>query len=684
VIKQIETASGIVNIDDDLKYLLYLLVLSNCQISQEQLFKAFKSLKLNSEINWKQGFESGLATLDLLGLIDIEIGMVELELEHQFSVAAVLDPKSKQLVEAVKHIHDEISKHSYLPLEIVHAQLRLAFYANDLKSFKEYESKINDTSRQEGTAVDWDLCFVHSIVEELSADHLPWYRSLDPYLQEILTAHALRQFLGFGLRVTLVDEICNQTIDKIPEKQHVDYLMAQLYHGRLDLVKQSLAQYQLHQLTDEHMYLFATYNLLIDNVDQAYNDFQLGLSLARSRAKDRAAIIPRAPFSLFYALTLLKQSPRKHYPTILNTFKKSNSKQISDLYKSIKLMADLAVGNNLSVAESFHSLKAYLDPIESLVGQIVLAVIQLSFYYYNEANAIDALSHMHELIESESANTCELIKKLYTDIRKATIDPNVNNTDFEIKLDFTKLFDKQFEWQRKLDTLQSLFKPKESSGQELKVGTKRFAWQFSPSLLRVTLIEQTLMKNGRWSSGKARNPEYEQYELMHYATHATKQDIEAISAYASSSPIRQNLGLNTKEAAIYSLVGHPNIYNIESHNQPCNFHKANVKLLVHETADHQVLIKLSHQAAYPKLFVEETEKNNYRIVHFNRSSVELCQTLGPNGITVPALAKEQVLSILKQANSLIEIETELDYEDLPSVEADSRPHLSRVSAIGVL
>lgn len=675
-----DATTEVINIDDDSKYLLYLLALGGSQISHDQLFSAFKNLRLNSDINWRQGYESALELLDSMSFLDIDTGTLEADLEHQLTVAACLDPKSKQLIGVVKQIFNDRTKRTrlhYLAEDFHQARLRLALYTNDLEYFKICESEYKSALNRNSTAAYWNLSFVYNIIDELGADELHWYRSLDPYLQSILNTRALQQFLSNGLRNTLVDLICNQSIDRIAEELRISYLTAQLYFGRLSLVKEELAKYKLEQFTDEQMYLSASYNLLIDNVDQAYIDFQLGLALARPSTNNQTVIIPSPPFSLFYALTLLKQDPSKHYSTILNIVSKTSNKYSNSLEKSIKLIANLAVGDNLDAENNYRSLQEYTKPIGSIViGHLVLALIDLSFYYYDKVAAEEILSRNKGLVEEASTSICELTKKLYRDINKAIRSSNINGCDSEIKLDFTKLIDKDLGWQRKLDTLQTLFKLKDSSSQELKIGSKRLAWQFIPSQQGLKLIEQTLMKNGRWSSGKLRDPQYEQYELLNRAEYATKQDKEVISTYGSTSLIKQSLGLGSKESALYCLVGHPNIYNTESHNQPCSFHKANVKLLVHETADHQVLIKLSHQAAHRKIFVEEIDKTNYQIVHFDKSSVELFKTLGPSGIAVPASAKEQVLSILKQANSLIEIETELDYEDLPSIEADSRPHLT--------
>jgi superfamily II DNA or RNA helicase len=124
--------------------------------------------------------------------------------------------------------------------------------------------------------------------------------------------------------------------------------------------------------------------------------------------------------------------------------------------------------------------------------------------------------------------------------------------------------------------------------------------------------------------------------------------------------------------AIAALVGHPAVFDSRRRSQPLELVSYPLELLVTEQRD-GYRIALSHSAEEPTVFLEAETPTRYRVVEFPARMLAVQEILGRNGLTVPAAARDQVVSMVRRNNPALPIRAEIAEADLPGIEAQSGP-----------
>ena len=205
--------------------------------------------------------------------------------------------------------------------------------------------------------------------------------------------------------------------------------------------------------------------------------------------------------------------------------------------------------------------------------------------------------------------------------------------------------------------------------------TRRLVWLIDPATQQIEIAEQSLRKNGAWSSGKPVSLK-RLYHLDPHLDYLTPYD------HAALGGLRQETYgwydhedfFWDKRQTVHGLIGHPLVFHRENRDIPLELVKGMIELQVEKTEQgyHFALSKYSTES---KVFLEQDTLNRYRVVDCSEETVAICKILSEKGMTVPFQAKEKVIDIICHARNSIHIQSDVADDDLPVITGDATPHV---------
>ncbi|AXQ98340.1 DEAD/DEAH box helicase [Pseudoalteromonas piscicida] len=248
---------------------------------------------------------------------------------------------------------------------------------------------------------------------------------------------------------------------------------------------------------------------------------------------------------------------------------------------------------------------------------------------------------------------------------------------FNPELNVSHLVAKKTAWDLALDKLIAL-NPNANTSQE--VGEQfRLIWQIRQGRFDIEFLarEQKRGKTG-WGKGKPIScKQLKQHpEQFSYISQSDKKLIDAIapqSGYGYNGRADYALaGIPALKAA----VGATNLYHEDDLKQAITIAEKSPELHIRQHGD-DLLLSIPNLPSYfgqPQTysFIQQAE-HHYEFIVFNQSHIQVAEIIGESGLTVPASAKQKVLSSIKAIAPYLNVQSDLADIDtgLDSIEAQS-------------
>ncbi len=232
------------------------------------------------------------------------------------------------------------------------------------------------------------------------------------------------------------------------------------------------------------------------------------------------------------------------------------------------------------------------------------------------------------------------------------------------------------EWERVLKLLTVVA---EGFGEEnetpVKVNQTRVAWQLDFEYEEIQPVEQKFGKQG-WSKG--RNIALKRL-FERDVKGLTEQDLEIVKNAMFKERNYSYYGGDEYdfrwEKAMSAMVGHPFLFLAK--NPAINVHliKSEPYLTVKETGDN---LEISFDTKFDgegSVVLKETE-TRYKVVEITKQHVAIAESLNNNKLKIPAKGREMLMKAIQPLSAKIAIQSDLEehFENLPSVEAETRIH----------
>ncbi len=243
-----------------------------------------------------------------------------------------------------------------------------------------------------------------------------------------------------------------------------------------------------------------------------------------------------------------------------------------------------------------------------------------------------------------------------------------------VTVDFTELVANQPPWERALTQLSSFLGGGDSAKKPAEPArSKRLVWLVDPDMREVTAVEQSAKGKDGWTDGRpvALKRLFTQDAKLEYLTVQDRQAAKGIERHHTGSwNATESFNFNF-ERTIVALIGHPCVYDARHRARRLDLVAYPVELLVvpERGGFH---IALSHTAAAPTVFLEAETPTRYRVIPFTAANLEIVSVLGPEGLHVPAKARDQVVALVQRDNPKLPIRSDIA-EAATATEGQSAP-----------
>ena len=219
-------------------------------------------------------------------------------------------------------------------------------------------------------------------------------------------------------------------------------------------------------------------------------------------------------------------------------------------------------------------------------------------------------------------------------------------------------------WEYSVQALENLL-VENPAGPHMLAKGKRLLWLVNPDQQTIEVVEQSVTKSGKWGSGRAvslaKLKFYHQQEQFNYLS---PEDKRVVDCLVEVNSWYHSYSFDTYRAFL-ALVGHPNIVHAQNRDVAMTLARAEPELYIEENKAGYRL-SLSHWLPEKGLIIEPESLNKYRVVDFSFAFVNIGRVLTKKGLSVPATAKDKLLSIIQQAKRDIKIH--VDAKDMGIVE----------------
>ena len=245
----------------------------------------------------------------------------------------------------------------------------------------------------------------------------------------------------------------------------------------------------------------------------------------------------------------------------------------------------------------------------------------------------------------------------------------------------TSLTTTQESWEQALYALQQVA---ESGGGQSDL---RMSWRLIPEQgLGYTLVarEQRLGKNGSWGRGRpvALERLHEEDETLTYLSEQDQEICRAIQVELKPGlygRIAKKIYTINPESALLAAIGHPLLFREDDLERPVEL-VAGEPVLEIQQQQQRLLLQL--QPTPPptgqQLRLLEEGPRRLRVVRFSNTHRRVAEILGSNGLSVPATAREQVLTSIATIAPLLTIHSDIgigEHHSAEEVVSAAKPHL---------
>ncbi len=310
-------------------------------------------------------------------------------------------------------------------------------------------------------------------------------------------------------------------------------------------------------------------------------------------------------------------------------------------------------------------------PFSQIVEQILRYMVEGKMYLETHADIIKAKfeSCVREQYYLMAYFLSELLQLENNSSQKTA------NNFFEtspIKLKLLELITTKEAWEYSFQALEDLLVGNDAN---MPAQQKRLLWLVDLDRQQVEVVEQSINKSGKWSSGRGINLDklrnYAQFEQFSYLSSADKAVANCLINDGTTWYPHYEFD---SRRALLALVGHPNVAHYQNRQTMLELTSGEPELYIDEVAK-GYRIHLSHYLAEEGVIIEPESMNQYRLINFSEAFVQIGKILTKKGLVIPPMAKEKVLNVIQHAKHDIKIHIELHDSNIPEVKGDVTPCL---------
>jgi superfamily II DNA or RNA helicase len=254
--------------------------------------------------------------------------------------------------------------------------------------------------------------------------------------------------------------------------------------------------------------------------------------------------------------------------------------------------------------------------------------------------------------------------------------------DNEIAFRFASVIAAKAPWERALESIEAMLAPAAPVVAPV-VKAKRLVWKIDAESGEIEVLEQSQQPRG-WSVGRSVSLKRlllgdDKLDYMDdYDRRATRTIHHSIGGWHGYGQEHYEFAA---EETLQALVGHPRVFDMHDSSQAIELIEGQAELVLSSCKD-GFRLALSHVAEEPTAFVEIEAPGRWRVVVIDAKAVAAASFLGPQGITVPASARDRLTALARvQAPGLpLRIDT-AEIEDHSAEDGDATP-VVRISPCG--
>lgn len=229
-------------------------------------------------------------------------------------------------------------------------------------------------------------------------------------------------------------------------------------------------------------------------------------------------------------------------------------------------------------------------------------------------------------------------------------------------------------WRKSLRALEQIAQFRDGSGEHSR--DVRLIWLLGINGSEVTLEakEQRISTKGTWTKGRALS--VASLREGRKIESASRQDEAVIAAIERSSSHHYNDYRFNMDKALPALAGHPLVFLEENSSVPIEIVKGEPEITVTQSGSKLTISLFPTPGKQRVLLVRETP-TRFKVVEFLEAHRRVAELLGEKGLMVPSSARQEVLTAIAAASSLVTVHSAIggDAGDIVEIEADPTPRL---------
>jgi superfamily II DNA or RNA helicase len=653
------------NLDPDAKLVLRLKALVGLETTKNSFVNCLIATNQRMADGKAWSYQSAKPVIDRLvkrGLLTRD-ALCPKPLLHTVAMDAAAAPEADWLIEAVRRTFP--SRFSVQRgIKIVQPPiafrrgLRLAIYANDPTDFAACQEMLERLYPAERAVDDMAEDFAELTLER------DWLDSRARPLQRVLFDAKLTALLAGGI---VAPDLAALTAHERAQADAAGHTLLQDYDllaGRLAEVRRAAAAADQPRGT----LLQASLAFLEGRNDAAVALYRAALKLYRKQSSRRRAVLPE-PHGVLFLLALL------------NTHDAA-------LHAEVRTAIDTAMGVPLRQPIGFAAVQALLwlaqgleEPARGLLARLRKTMprdpLSASLVVLAEY-ALGAPAAQTELTDRFAAlrDSLPAVARIHAEILARTAPAPAPFQAWltaqrgDVGLVFTRIVEHRAPWERALQGLDAFLGSAGIADKPVKA--KRLAWFVDPDSLEVEVVEQSAKASG-WTDGRAIALKrlHDRDPRLDYLTDHDRTVVGAIRAESAGYYDEVEYYIDSGRALL-ALVGHPTVFDARQRAQPLELVAYPLELVVSER-DGGYHVALSHTARSASVFLEAETPSRYRVVEFPESMLALQAILGPQGVTIPHSARDQLVAMIRRDNPKLPIRADIAGLEAPGIPGQIAP-----------
>jgi SNF2 family DNA or RNA helicase len=486
--------------------------------------------------------------------------------------------------------------------------------------------------------------------------------------------------------ITIIKEWVDNELIRFPITSNVVLdILLDFFFLRGDLDKIAYLAERTRNNPMKNQAILGVMKFLRDDQSQALAHFDAALKTTKELSKKRNVCLSGI-YGICHILSLLKanqpdnhskiQDLLKHYISLSTLYTKEleRSRYRGDIpeipqyftqhhdssYRLLMLLVDF-LRSGIDAKKISEQILFITNSTHKVLDNVLDGFILFLVLYWTKSKAIDIQKYASELHAMYNEVLPALISVLPEQLDTATTTEN-NKLDVAslqaYTIDFTGIVKSKDEWERVLDNLNNYFNKNEVT----KSYDKRLVWMLYPNKYRemIVPVEQKRTSNASSTWNKGRPASLKRlYETQHNLDYLTEYDKAVLSCAKSDYSHYSNFYIDS-DKALLALINNPLVFDGDT-GAHIELTKTTPELIFKEVKGN-FFVKLSESAnmQQPTVKLKKESDNKYQVVEISQSTLDIVKILGNNGIKVPKVARNKVLSLLQQAAANISIRTEFD------------------------